>query len=115
MKKTEKELWALIEQANWSKDHDYKRIRKEFGKLPKGVFKQLQEFANNKTDELHTRFKKAWLADPGIECSDDSWWDLRAEVVGRGQKFYEAITTKKLQKMALQMDYHENFTYSLQD
>ena len=113
--KTESFLWGLIEKANWKKDHDYRRIEKEFKNLPKDIYKELQKFAYDKVDELHVRFGKQWLGDPGIECSDDSWSDLRAEVVGRGEKFFNKITVKKLQKMALTRDYRENFTYSLQD
>lgn len=115
MVKTEKQLWAIIKKAGWEKDHDYTRIQEEFKKLPKTTFKQLNDFVHKKVGELYTRFEKDWLGDPGIECSDDSWSDLTAEVVGRGEKFFEGITVKKLQKMALADDYHENFTYSLHE
>ena len=120
MEKTEEQkmesfLWGLVEKADWTKDHDYKRIEKEFKKLPQEIYKKLQKFVDDKVEELHTRFKKDWLANPGIEVSDDGWWDLRAEVVGRGEKFFNGITVKKLQKMALTRDYQENFTYALQD
>ena len=113
--KTESFMWGLIEKADWTKDHDFNRIQKEFQKLPKDILEQLKDFAHGKVRELYERFEKDWLADPGIQCSDDGWSDLTAEVVGRGEKFFKTITVKKLQKMALTLDYHENFTYSLHD
>ena len=110
----EKVLWAIIEKANWWKDHDYKRIAGEFQKLPKDVFKMLDEFITLKVRELSNRFEKDWLGDPGISVSDDGWMDLTGEVVGRGEKFYKEITVKKLQIMADDHDYRESFTYCLQ-
>lgn len=111
--KTEKELWALIEKADWKKDHDYNRIRKEFTALPKDTYSQLMNFIDKKHGELYERFKNDWLASPGIRCSDDGWSDLIAEVVGRGEKFFKAITVSKLQKMAIELDYEESFVYVL--
>ena len=113
--KTKKELWGLIEKADWKSDHNYKRIKTLFTKeLSHEDFIQLKEFVSTKRNELAKKFEQDWLADPGIEVSDDGWWDLTAEVVGRGEKFYKGITVKKLQKMARTMDYHENFEYSFQ-
>ena len=113
-KLSEKELWNLIEKAQWSDDHDFERIAKMYKKLPKSEFKQLKKFYDKKLEELNTRFEKDWLGEPGIDVSDDGWWDLRAEVIGRGKSFYNSITAQKLRKMARTMDYHENFGYSFQ-
>jgi hypothetical protein len=74
----------------------------------------LEDFVNNKVIELGKRFHNDWLGDPGIDVSDDSWGDLRNEVVGRGKEFYENITVRKLQDMANVMDYHESFSYCFQ-
>lgn len=115
MEKTEKELWKLIENAKWAKDHNYKRIALEFKELPKEVFVQLNDFIHSKIDNLYVRFKEDWLGNPGIDCSDDGWFDLRAEVVGRGEKFFNKISVQKLQEMAINSDYKENFAYSVQD
>jgi len=49
----------------------------------------------------------------GIAVSDDGWYDLRADVIGRGKKFYYSITKSKLQKMALDFDFEENFLYGV--
>lgn len=114
MKLTESQLWALIESAEWEKDHDYKRIAEYYSKFQSYVLEELEEFVNDKMGALNAKFIGAWLGNPGIEVSDDGWSDLRAEVVGRGQEFYENITVKKLQKMALENDYTENFMYSFQ-
>ncbi len=113
MKKlTEQELWKLIESADWKSDYDLERVKALFAKLPKSTLKQLHEFYDKKRHALCDKFESDWLGDPGIPVGDDSWWDLTAEVVGRGQRFYNAITAKKLRKMAITFDYMENFGYS---
>ena len=111
---SEDQLWELIEMAEWTKDHDFKRISKMYKKLPKNEFRQLKKFYDNKLRELDKRFRQAWLGNPGIDVSDDGWWDLRAEVIGRGREFYNSITVQKLRRMANRLDYQENFGYSFQ-
>ncbi len=112
-KLTEEQLWHLIEGAEWTKDHDYNRIQEEYKRLSDNEHAQLDEFVDQKCKELHDKYKKDWLGNPGIAVSDDGWSDLRAEVVGRGKEFYNSITVEKLQEMANTNDYHENFQYSL--
>lgn len=112
---TESQLWKLIESAQWSKFHDYDKASKIFRALPKEDFNQLEQFYQTKVSELANKYEKDWLGDPGIGVSDDGWSDLTAEVVGRGKKFYDGITVKKLQKMADTNDYTENFGYSFQN
>ncbi len=107
----ETKFWELIESANWTKDHDYHRIQNVFGNLDENVFKMLKAFVDEKMANLATRFKSDWLANPGIEVSDDGWMDLRAEVIGRGKIFYENITVAILQQMANTDDYTECFIY----
>ena len=109
---SEKEMWALIEKANWTKDHDYARINAEFSQLPEKTYKLLEEFVDEKVTQLALNFDKDWLGDPGIGVSDDGWMDLKGEVVGRGEKFFNEITAEKLRQMADEGDYHESFTYS---
>jgi len=117
---TKKELWKLIEKAEWTKDHDFKRIGKKYAKLPKREFHQLDKFHKKKHSNLYNLYYDAWLGNDGgagIECSDDSWGDLINECVGRGKKFYNKIYRnydkglKKLQKMAISYDYNESFSY----
>ncbi len=115
MKHLETDYWKQIEELEWSKDHDYKRIEKYLiDNFTTIESVDLREFVSNMQDDLMARFYNDWLGDPGIEVSDDGWNDLTAEVVGRGREFYENITVPQLQKMAIEGDYEENFNYSFQ-
>jgi len=112
MKDLEDKYWKQIEQLEWPKDADYKRIEEYIkNNYSLNSVLQLADFVDNKVIELGKRFNNDWLGDPGIDVSDDSWGDLRNEVVGRGKEFYENITVAKLQEMANVMDYHESFSY----
>ena len=112
MKDLENEYWQQIEELEWSKDGDYKRIEQQLiDNFKPSEALQLADFVGNKVDELGKRFNDDWLGDPGIDVSDDSWGDLRNEVVGRGKEFYENITVAKLQEMADNNDYNESFGY----
>jgi len=108
-------LWKQVEELNWQSDGDYCRIE-EFikNRYNMNSAKELSAFVDSKAAELGREFEKAWLGDPGIACSDDSWGDLRYEVVGRGREFFETITVGKLQEMADNNDYQESFSYSFQ-
>ena len=111
----ENEYWQQIEKLEWAKDANYDRIEQYLkDNLTVSEAIQLSDFVENKTNQLRIRFHDDWLGDPGIDVSDDGWSDLVNEVVGRGKKFYENITLKKLQEMANVMDYHENFSYGFQ-
>lgn len=106
------QVWRIIGKAGWTRDHDYDRIGLEFlNNLPATDCLQVFRFIQDRLDELYRRFKGDWLAHPGIPVSDDSWWDLRAEVVGRGKRFFSTITAAKLRRMAHDHDFHENFSY----
>ncbi len=117
MNELEDKYWQQIEELEWYTDKfisdgDYKRIEeyiKNNYSYPSA--RQLADFVDNKVIELGQRFHNDWLGDPGIGVSDDSWSDLRNEVVGRGKEFYENITVEKLQEMANTNDYNESFSY----
>ena len=114
--KNDYEMWQLIESAQWESDHDYKRIRNEWSKLPENKFEELKEFIYKKSRELGTKYRDAWLGNdggPGIDASDDGWSDIRYEVVGRGEEFFNSITVEKLREMADEYDYRESFCYCL--
>jgi len=112
MKDLEDKYWKQIEQLEWPKDADYKRIEEYIkNNYSLNSALQLADFVDNKVIELGKRFNNDWLGDPGIDVSDDSWGDLRNEVVGRGKEFYENITVEKLQEMANNNDYNESFSY----
>ena len=112
MKDLENKYWQQIEELEWSKDGDYKRIEEYIkNNYSYSSARQLVDFVDDKVIELGKRFDNDWLGDPGIDVSDDSWGDLRNEVVGRGKEFYENITVAKLQEMANTNDYNESFSY----
>jgi hypothetical protein len=112
MKDLEDKYWQQIEELEWSKDGDYKRIEEYIkNNYSYSSARQLDNFVDSKVNELGKRFHNDWLGDPGIGVSDDGWSDLRNEVVGRGKEFYENITVEKLQEMADSNDYNESFAY----
>ena len=93
MRNLEDQYWKQIEELEWSKDHDYKRIEQYLVENFTAVESvDLMKFTADMQDDLMARFHNDWLADPGIEVGDDGWNDLTAEVVGRGKKFYKSIT-----------------------
>jgi hypothetical protein len=115
MKASDNIMWMLVESLRWTRDNDFKRIQKELkSKLSKNEIRDLENFCREKHEALYDKYESDWLANPGIEVSDDGWNDLRAEIVGRGKKFYNNITVEKMQEMALYRDYEENFLYSFQ-
>lgn len=117
MKDLEDKYWQQIKELEWHTDSfisdgDYKRIEQQLkDNFTPSEAKQLDDFVRNKVNELGKRFHNDWLGDPGIDAGDDSWGDLRNEVVGRGKEFYENITVAKLQEMADNNDYNESFSY----
>ena len=112
MKDLEDKYWQQIEELEWSKDGDYKRIEEYIkNNYSYSSARQLDNFVDSKVIELGKRFHNDWLGNPGIGVSDDGWSDLRNEVVGRGKEFYENITVEKLQEMADSNDYNESFAY----
>jgi hypothetical protein len=115
MKNLEDNYWKQVEDLNWGKEHSVLRIEKELKKnhtLSECI--QLDDFVQNKVRQLKRKFHTDWLNNPGIDVSDDGWDDLTNEVVGRGKEFYENITVEKLQEMANNSDYCENFSYCFQ-
>jgi len=111
---TTKRFWELISLCEWEKDHDYERIAKFLETIDLVEFDSLNDFVNDRFAELNDKFESAWLGDDGgegFDVSDDGWMDLRAEVIGRGEKFFNSITADKLREMATTNDYNECFLY----
>lgn len=111
---SESKNWKLVESLKWGLDHDYRRIAAELSKLDKDTFNELKKFVDKKTGDIGSKYHDAWLGDfddDGINVSDDGWSDLRYEVVGRGEEFYNSITVEKLKEMADNYDYYESFCY----
>lgn len=119
-KLTENQMWKLIEDLNWKKnknqkDYKSKANKKLVNKLTKSEFMQLKNFVLKKWKLLDRKYQGDWLGTPGIPVGDDSWMDLRAEVVGRGKDFYNNITPEKMRTMAKNGDYTESFIYIFND
>ena len=110
---TEAQMWKILEKAKWTSDYDYKRIGKQFAKLPENQQIQLFDFYNEKYWTLYGDNEKYWLKN--IELGDDSYGDLIAEVVGRGKTFYNNIKPKDLKAMADARDFEEKFGYAFQE
>ena len=106
--------WRMIESLKWKSDHDYERISDELSKLDTSVKSELEDFVRNKASILYKKYRDAWLGNdggPGFSVGDDSWDDLVYDVVGRGEDFYNSITTDKLREMANNKDFEESFSY----
>lgn len=111
-------FWDFVGKSNWVSDHDYNRINILYNQYPQSEMNLIKDVYSYFLDELGEKFYDVWLGNDGgsgIEVSDDGWWDLRAEVIGRGKDFYNNITVEKLQEMAINNDYYENFGYSFTD
>ena len=106
-------LWELIEKAEWKKRHDLDFAQKIYNKLTRDNYKELFEFVQEKLDQLDKKF-----SDHINNISDDGWWDVRAEIVGRGYFFYMNVfhfnNIKLVQSMVDNYDYVENYQYSFQ-
>ena len=110
----EQVLWKMIEVLNWKRDHSYNRIKGELSVMESDTVIELTQFVDKKVKELHKKYEAAWLGNdggPGIDVGDDSWGDLIYDVVGRGEKFYNSITTEKLREMGNSYDFAESFIY----
>ena len=64
-------------------------------------------FKINVIDKLH--------GDKIDDVSDDSWGDLKADIISRGKDFYNRAVSDfdLVQKMANEMDYKESFYYGV--
>ena len=107
--------WSIIRELKWTKDHDWRRVQSYLAETytPKKI-DEIKKFVQIKIEELRTKFGSDSIFGLDI-VYDDSGWDLCAEVVGRGNKFYENITAEELKKMKRAMDYVENFEYSFSE
>ena len=114
--------WKVLEFADWKNCKDYeligKRMRQVFA--PETLDKA-EAFYNSKLDELQRVLedhaeKKTGDRNDYFGLSDDSFWDLRAHIIGLGEKFYQSVLENPeiAKKMADQDDFEENFGYIFQ-
>ena len=101
--------WGFVEAMNYN-ERGYDGCR-EWLKTESGLSKRdigiLEEFVNSKVDKLNTLFSGI------VRCgSDDTWSDVRYQIVANGEEFYNTITAEKIQSMIDNGDYKESFAYS---
>ena len=110
--------WKVLEFADWANNKDYKAT----GELMATVFKKKALRAANKF--YLERFKElgATLNDYAdtvgdrhyyYGVSDDSFWDLKAHIIGLGEGFYNMVLASPhvAKDLADAGDYKENFGY----
>jgi hypothetical protein len=101
--------WGFIEAMNYNERgydgcHEWLETESGLSKLDISI---LKEFVDSKVDELNARFSGI------VRCgSDDTWSDVRYQIVANGEEFYNTITAEKMQSMIDNMDYKESFAYS---
>ena len=106
-----KRFWDFVDKADWKSDHDYKRI----GALLKSEYEGREiDSIRNAYEYYMEELEREFGHEGGFGVGDDGWSDLRAEVIGRGQEFFESITSEKLRDMGNSSDYKENFGYLFQ-
>lgn len=110
-------FWPIIELLDYKSDNDYRRVKNLFmdlyrftGALTKEdiiTFIKIMNFKVNVIDKLH--------GDKIDDVSDDSWGDLKADIISRGKDFYNRAVSDfdLVQKMANEMDYKESFYYGI--
>ena len=111
----DKFFWRVVDLVDYKSDNDYDRIREMFLNLngfcgvSAEVFKALKEALKIKLDALDKRW-----GDDIREVGDDSWSDLRADIISRGRDFYNKAMTDfdMVQRMANEMDFEESFSYA---
>ncbi len=109
-------FWTVVDLVDYKSDNDYKRIS--------SILKDLNKFAGVPAEKILILAKvlnfkckileKKW-GDDIRNVSDDSWSDLKCDVVSRGKDFYEKILNdfKTLQNMADEYNYTESFSYAI--
>lgn len=110
-------FWPIIDILDYKSDNDYRRVKNLMldlyrftGALSKDDFSKfinIFDFKNDMIDRRHGNDIRG--------VSDDSWGDLKADIVSRGKDFYnKALSDFNLvQKMADDDDYKESFNYAI--
>ena len=111
--------WRILEFADWKNCKDYELIGRKFKQVfaPETLDKA-EAFYNSKLDELKRILedyaeKKTGDRNAYFGLSDDSFWDLRAHIIGLGEKTYQDVLQDPeiAKRMADQHDFKENFGY----
>ena len=110
-------FWYIIDLVDYKKDDDYRRVKKylmdlnRLAGVPSNVFKLLSRVIMFKSTALDISSGRA----RGIDVGDDSWSDLRVDVISRGKEFYDKAIKSSyvMKKMAEHRDYTESFMYGI--
>jgi len=102
--------------VDFKSDNDYQRIKdllkdlNSFAGVPSEKILILAKVLNFKTKAID----KKW-GDDIYNVGDDSWSDLRCDVVSRGKEFYNRalVDFDLVQRMANDYDYKESFSYAI--
>ena len=109
-------FWGIVDMVNYKSDNDYQRI--------KDLLKDLNAFAGVSSEKILLLAKvlnfktkaidKKW-GDDIYNVGDDSWSDLRCDIVSRGKEFYNKalMDFDLVQRMANEDDYKESFSYAI--
>ena len=107
-KSMESVMWQVIEDMNFNE-----RGHKEAGLylinesgLKFGAVKEVESFARRKCAALYNQLFDV----TGV--SDDSYDDLRWQIVANGEEFYNNITLEKAQSMIDNNEFTESFAYA---
>ncbi|MHA2403454.1 MAG: hypothetical protein ACXADH_10730 [Candidatus Kariarchaeaceae archaeon] len=108
----EKSFWDFVEHADWTSDHDYRRIEGILKTFDIQMVKTLNgeyEKAINKLNSL--------LDDKVRGVSDDGYSDLLSHIVGSGKKVYDAVLKDwgEAQDIIDRREYEEGFQYIWHD
>lgn len=110
-------FWPIIEFLNYKSDNNYKRVKELILDLYRftGALSyddimlliKILEFKLTALEKNHGNKIK--------NVSDDSWSDLRADIVSRGEDFYNkaVLDFDLVQRMADDNDYKESFYYGI--
>ena len=107
-KSMESVMWQVIEDMNFNKrGHNGAGLylTNESGLSLDGM-RKVESFARRKCGELY----KQLLGVTGV--SDDSYDDLRWQIVANGEEFYNNITLEKAQSMIDNNEFTESFGYA---
>lgn len=110
-------FWYIIDLVDYKKDDDYRRVKKylmdlnRLAGVPSNVFKLLSRVIMFKSTALDISSGRG----RGIDVGDDSWGDLRVDVISRGKEFYDKAIKSSyvMKKMAEHRDYTESFMYGI--
>lgn len=109
-------FWTLVDMVDYKSDDDYKRINdillniNRFGGVPAEKILALAKVLNYKCKSIDNKW-----GDDIRGVGDDSWSDLKSDIVSRGKEYYDRalIDFDLVQRMSNEDDYTESFSYAI--